>query len=88
MAPNLSALIGELVGARLISHAGSLTNLAKYPVRAVELVHTLAATCGASWAQGRMIFCRFQQALARLLSSASYICPLAESLVSDPAMFG
>ena len=33
MAPNLSALIGEVVGARLISHAGSLTNLAKYPVR-------------------------------------------------------
>ena len=36
VAPNLSALIGELVGARLISHAGSLTNLAKYPVRAVH----------------------------------------------------
>ncbi|KAJ7356317.1 snoRNP complex protein nop56 [Desmophyllum pertusum] len=29
VAPNLSALIGEQVGARLISHAGSLTNLAK-----------------------------------------------------------
>ena len=28
MAPNLSALIGDVVGARLISHAGSLTNLA------------------------------------------------------------
>ena len=27
VAPNLSALIGEIVGARLISHAGSLTNL-------------------------------------------------------------
>jgi RNA processing factor Prp31 len=34
VAPNLSALIGETVGARLISHAGSLTNLAKYPVSA------------------------------------------------------
>lgn len=33
VAPNLSALIGEVIGARLISHAGSLTNLAKYPVR-------------------------------------------------------
>ena len=31
VAPNLAALIGETVGARLISHAGSLTNLAKYP---------------------------------------------------------
>lgn len=29
VAPNLAALIGEQVGARLISHAGSLTNLAK-----------------------------------------------------------
>ena len=33
VAPNLSALIGEVVGARLISHAGSLTNLAKYPLQ-------------------------------------------------------
>lgn len=31
VAPNLSTLIGETVGARLINHAGSLTNLAKYP---------------------------------------------------------
>src|SRR3990167_8196916 len=30
VAPNLTALIGEIVGARLISHAGSLTNLAKF----------------------------------------------------------
>lgn len=28
IAPNLASLIGEVVGARLISHAGSLTNLA------------------------------------------------------------
>lgn len=38
VAPNLSALIGEIVGARLISHAGSLTNLAKYPVSPAHLV--------------------------------------------------
>ena len=29
VAPNLGALIGEMVAARLIAHAGSLTNLAK-----------------------------------------------------------
>ncbi|CAH1417311.1 unnamed protein product [Lactuca virosa] len=29
IAPNLAALFGEVVGARLISHAGSLTNLSK-----------------------------------------------------------
>ena len=38
VAPNLSALIGELVGARLISHAGSLTSLAKYPASTVQIL--------------------------------------------------
>ncbi len=38
VAPNLSALIGETVGARLISHAGSLTNLAKYPASTVQIL--------------------------------------------------
>ncbi|KAI9342450.1 hypothetical protein DFJ73DRAFT_790300 [Zopfochytrium polystomum] len=38
VAPNLSALIGESVGARLISHAGSLTNLSKYPASTVQIL--------------------------------------------------
>merc|ERR1712032_1318503 len=38
VAPNLAALIGEHVGARLISHAGSLTNLAKYPASTVQIL--------------------------------------------------
>merc|ERR1711920_174143 len=38
IAPNLTALIGELVGARLISHAGSLRNLAKYPASTVQIL--------------------------------------------------
>ncbi|KAJ3291386.1 snoRNP complex protein nop56 [Rhizoclosmatium sp. JEL0117] len=38
VAPNLSALIGEMVGARLISHAGSLTNLCKYPASTVQIL--------------------------------------------------
>jgi len=37
-APNLTALIGEQVGARLISHAGSLTNLAKAPASTVQIL--------------------------------------------------
>merc|ERR1719251_525846 len=37
-APNLTALIGEQVGARLISHAGSLTKLAKYPASTVQIL--------------------------------------------------
>ena len=38
VAPNLAALIGEVVGARLISHAGSLTNLCKYPASTVQIL--------------------------------------------------
>ena len=38
IAPNLTALVGELVGARLISHAGSLRNLAKQPASTVQIL--------------------------------------------------
>jgi nucleolar protein 58 len=35
IAPNLTALVGELVGAKLISHSGSLMNLAKQPASTI-----------------------------------------------------
>jgi len=38
IAPNLTHLVGELVGARLISHAGSLINLAKQPSSTVQIL--------------------------------------------------
>jgi nucleolar protein 58 len=38
IAPNLTVLVGELVGARLIAHAGSLMNLAKYPASTVQIL--------------------------------------------------
>merc|ERR1712086_181451 len=38
VAPNLSALIGEIIGARLMGHAGSLINLAKYPASTVQIL--------------------------------------------------
>ncbi|EFN88003.1 nucleolar protein 58 [Harpegnathos saltator] len=38
LAPNLSILVGELVGARLMSHAGSLVNLAKHPASTVQIL--------------------------------------------------
>lgn len=38
IAPNLATLIGEMVGARLISHAGSLTNLAKCPASTLQIL--------------------------------------------------
>ncbi|XP_058058023.1 nucleolar protein 58 isoform X1 [Anopheles bellator] len=38
MAPNLTVLVGETVGARLIAHAGSLVNLAKHPASTVQIL--------------------------------------------------
>ena len=38
VAPNLTTLIGEVVGARLISHAGSLTNLSKQAASTVQIL--------------------------------------------------
>lgn len=38
IAPNLTILTGELVGARLIAHAGSLINLAKQPASTVQIL--------------------------------------------------
>eukprot|EP00335_Anophryoides_haemophila_P000324 CAMPEP_0204821034 /NCGR_PEP_ID=MMETSP1018-20131115/1559_1 /ASSEMBLY_ACC=CAM_ASM_000518 /TAXON_ID=46462 /ORGANISM="Anophryoides haemophila, Strain AH6" /LENGTH=38 /DNA_ID= /DNA_START= /DNA_END= /DNA_ORIENTATION= len=35
VAPNLCALVGENVGAKLISHSGGLSNLIKYPASTV-----------------------------------------------------
>lgn len=38
IAPNLTCMVGELVGARLIAHAGSLMNLAKQPASTVQIL--------------------------------------------------
>ncbi|RZC72787.1 hypothetical protein C5167_048266 [Papaver somniferum] len=38
IAPNLTALVGELVGARLIAHGGSLLNLAKQPGSTIQIL--------------------------------------------------
>jgi hypothetical protein len=40
LAPNLTALVGDVAGARLISHAGGLENLAKDPASAVQSLAT------------------------------------------------
>jgi len=52
VAPNLAALIGETVGARLISHAGSLTNLAKYPASTIQILGAEKALFRALKSQG------------------------------------
>jgi len=38
VAPNLTCIVGELVGARLIAHAGSLMSLAKHPASTVQIL--------------------------------------------------
>lgn len=38
VAPNLTVLIGELVAAKLISHSGSLMNLAKAPASTIQIL--------------------------------------------------
>merc|ERR1711957_671774 len=54
VAPNLSTLIGEIIGARLISHAGSLTNLAKYPASTVQILGAEKALFRALKNKGRI----------------------------------
>merc|ERR1712210_421749 len=44
IAPNLTVLLGELVGARLIAHAGSLLNLAKHPTSPAWSARLLPST--------------------------------------------
>jgi nucleolar protein 58 len=38
IAPNLTELVGELVGARLIAHSGSIMNLAKSPASTIQIL--------------------------------------------------
>lgn len=38
VAPNLATLIGEIVGSKLIAHAGGLTKLAKYPASTIQIL--------------------------------------------------
>jgi nucleolar protein 58 len=38
IAPNLTIMVGELVGARLIAHAGNLVNLAKQPASTIQIL--------------------------------------------------
>lgn len=38
LAPNLTAIIGEKIGARLIAHCGSLMNLSKHPSSTIQIL--------------------------------------------------
>ena len=66
IAPNLTSLVGELVGARLIAHAGSLLSLAKYPASTIQIL-------GAEKALFRAIKTRHQTPKYGLIYHASII---------------
>ncbi|KAL5103371.1 Nucleolar protein 56 [Taenia crassiceps] len=53
VAPNLSTLIGSQVAARLISHAGSLTNLSKFPASTIQILGAEKALFRALRTRGR-----------------------------------
>lgn len=38
LAPNLSVMVGPVIGARLMAHSGSLINLAKNPASTIQLI--------------------------------------------------
>ena len=38
IAPNLTQIVGELVGAKLVRHSGSLMNLAKQPASTIQIL--------------------------------------------------
>ena len=38
VAPNLTTLVGESVGAKLIQHSGGLSNLIKYPASTIQIL--------------------------------------------------
>lgn len=66
LAPNTSALVGEIVAARLISHSGSLSNLAKYPASTIQIL-------GAEKALFRALKTRGKTPKYGLLYHSSYI---------------
>ena len=66
LAPNTSTLVGEIVAARLISHSGSLSNLAKYPASTIQIL-------GAEKALFRALKTRGKTPKYGLLYHSSYI---------------
>lgn len=66
IAPNITSLLGESIGARLLSHAGGLKNLAKLPSSTIQIL-------GAEKALFRAIKKRGQTPKYGLLFNSSYI---------------
>lgn len=61
VAPNLGTLVGDMVAARLISKAGSLTSLAKCPASTVQILgaEKVGVPCVARGVGGGCFYCPF-----------------------------
>jgi RNA processing factor Prp31 len=76
IAPNLTVMVGELVGARLIAHAGSLMSLAKHPASTVQIL-------GAEKALFRALKTKHGEQAHHVASTSSFaVCLLTSLLVS------
>lgn len=72
VAPSLTALLGERIGARLISHAGSLTNLSKYAASTVQILGAEKALFRALKTKGNTPKVLPFSSLSKLLSDTSF----------------
>ncbi|CAD0107124.1 unnamed protein product [Aureobasidium uvarum] len=85
VAPNLAALIGETVGARLISKAGSLTNLAKYPASTVQILGAEKALFRALKTKGNTPkFAKNKGRISRFLANKTSIASRIDNFSETP----
>merc|ERR1712060_833541 len=77
IAPNLTQLVGELVGAKLISHSGSLLNLAKQPASTIQVL-------GAEKALFRALKSnQMKGKISRTLANKCALCVRCDALQDD-----
>ena len=83
IAPNLTVLVGELVGARLIAHAGSLISLAKQPASTVQILGAEKALfrcadgrAGRQEGRQRCLVCLVLLSYSTLFASPTVVCRL------------
>eukprot|EP01071_Lankesteria_metandrocarpae_P011208 Lankesteria_metandrocarpae@DN5423_c0_g1_i14.p1 len=85
VAPNLRAVVGDPLAARLISHAGSLESLAKYPASTVQIIGAEKALFRALKSKGKtpkygLLFQSSFIGKANLKNKGKHACVLCDTL--------